>query len=128
MRFEEEQVRNAFIFQGATSKIKAKDIRVYIEDGIPYIHYIGEFYSKYGKYEITIPKMSIDIESIVEDRDVKYDTLHGLISYPKISFSRNLYTVENYIFTLRCIEKAMTKEEIEKELGYKINIVYEDNE
>jgi len=37
-------------------------------------------------------------------------------------FYRNIYAVNDEFFSMEFVEKTMTKAQIEKELGYKINI------
>ena len=75
---------------GCSRQLKAKDISIYIEDGQPYIHWVGEFSNGNDVYEVDIPKMDINIDAIVEDRPVEVDTL-GHVSYPKVSFARYFY-------------------------------------
>lgn len=124
-----ELERTAFknvITLGCSRQLKAKDISIYIEDGQPYIHWVGEFSDGNDVYEVDIPKMDVNIDAIVEDRPIEFDTL-GHVSYPKVSFVRNIYAVQDGVmFTVACKKREMTKEQIEKELGYKVKIKEED--
>ena len=107
-------------------QLKAKDISIYIEDGQPYIHWVGEFSDGNDVYEVDIPKMDINIDAIVEDKPIEFDTL-GNVTYPKVSFASNFYAVQDgVVFTVTCKKREMTKEQIEKELGYKVKIKTED--
>lgn len=112
---------------GCSRQLKAKSISVFIEDGQPYIHWVGEFNNGNDVYEVDIPKMDINIDAIVEDRSIEFDTL-GHVTYPKVSFARHFYAVQNGVnFTVTCKKREMTKEQIENELGYKIKIKDEDD-
>jgi len=112
---------------GCSRQLKAKDISIYIEDGQPYIHWVGEFSNGNDVYEIDIPKMDANIDAIVEDRPIEFDML-GHVSYPMVSFARHFYAVQDGVeFTVDCKKREMTKEQIEKELGYKVKIKDEDN-
>ena len=107
---------------GHNGPIKAKDIQVFIEDGHPYIHWVGILEDENGTYEIDIPKMDVNISAIVEESEV-VDGIH----FPKITLSRNIYVVEdNVTFYVNCKKKKMSKKDIEKELGYKVEIKEDD--
>lgn len=123
--WERTAVKNVLTL-GCSRQLKAKDISIYIEDGQPYIHWVGEFSNGNNVYEVDIPKMDVNIDAIVEDKLIEVDTL-GHVTYPKISFSRNFYAVQDDVkFTVTCKKREMTKEQIEKELGYKVKIKEED--
>lgn len=113
---------------GHNRKLKAKNINVFIEDGHPYIHWTGEFEDEKGIYEVDIPKMDINIDAIIEDRDYEFDPINGL-EYPKITFARQIYaTQENANFNISVVTLKLTKEQIEKKLGHKIYIQDEDDD
>ena len=115
---------SVFRFDG-DEHIKAKQINVFIEDGVPYLRYIGTFYNGNNEYEITFPKMSIDITAIIDNNDIMLNA----DGFPVSKFRRELYVVENgSYFTVQCKKKKMTKKEIEKELGYEIQIVDEEDD
>ena len=125
--WEKTHIKNV-VTLGGSRQLKAKDISIFLEDGQPYIHWVGEFSNGNDVYEVDIPKMDVNIDAIVEDKPVEFDTL-GHVSYPKVSFVKHLYAVQDgVIFTVTCKKREMTKEQIEKELGYKINIVDEDDD
>ena len=123
--WERTAVKNV-ITLGCSRQLKAKDICIYIEDGQPYIHWVGEFSNGNNVYEVDIPKMDVNIDAIVEDRPIEFNTL-GHASYPMVSFARHFYAVQDGVkFTVACKKREMTKEQIEKELGYKVKIKDED--
>ena len=108
-------------------RIKAKDIKVFIENGKPYIYYVGCFSDGKNEYEIEIPKMDVDLTAIVEDFDYYDDS--NINEIAPLGIRRNLYVGQDCTFyKLKCKKKEMTKEQIEKELGYKIDIVDEDDD
>lgn len=123
--WETTAVKNVLTLK-CSRQLKAKDISIYVEDGQPCIHWVGEFSDGNDVYEVDIPKMDVNIDAIVEDKPIGFDTL-GHVSYPKVSFARHFYAVQDGVeFTVTCKKREMTKEEIEKELGYKIKIKDED--
>ena len=125
--WEKTNIKNVLTLK-CSRQLKAKDISVYIEDGQPYIHWVGEFSDGNDVYEVDIPKMDVNIDAIVEDMPIEFDTL-GHVSYPKVSFVRHFYAVQDGVeFTVACKKREMTKEEIEKELGYKVKIKDEDDD
>lgn len=125
--YERTAVKNV-ITLGCSRQLKAKNISIYIKDGQPYIHWIGEFSNGNDVYEVDIPKMDVNIDVIIEDKPIEFDTL-GNVSYPKISFARQFYAVQDNVeFNIACKKREMTKEQIEKELGYKVKIKDENDE
>lgn len=123
--WETTAVKNVLTLK-CSRQLKAKDISIYIEDGQPYIHWVGEFSNGNDVYEVDIPKIDVNIDAIVEDKPIEFDTL-GHVSYPMVSFVRHIYAVQDGVmFTVTCKKREMTKEQIEKELGYKIKIKDED--
>lgn len=125
--WEKTHIKN-IVTLGCSRQLKAKNISIFIEDGQPYIHWVGEFSNGNDVYEVDIPKMDINIDAIVEDRPVEFDIL-GHVSYPKVSFARQFYAVQDGVtFAITCKKREMTKEQIEEELGYKIKIKDEDDD
>lgn len=125
--FETTAFKNVLTL-GCSRQLKAKNISIFVENGQPYIHWTGEFSNGKDVYEVDIPKMDINVDAIVEDKPIEFDTLGGCI-IPKVSLVRHFYTVQNGVgFTITCKKREMTKEQIEKELGYKVNIKDEDGD
>lgn len=126
-KWETTAIKNVLTL-GCSRQLKAKDISIYIEDGQPYIHWVGEFSNGNDVYEVDIPKMDVNIDAIVEDKPIEFDTL-GRVTYPKVSFRRYFYVDQDGVeFTVACKKREMTKEQIEKELGYKVKIKDEDDD
>ena len=112
--------------------VKLIDKQVYEEDGLLYLCLTYEFENDEGKYNLYIPKISLDIKTndipiincalynFVNNEEYMYDFRAGAHNYilkPKDSKE------EFYTYKIETKEKKMTVEEIEKELGYKVQIV-----
>lgn len=116
--------------------VKLIDKQVYEEDGLLYLSLTYEFENiegnNEGKYNLYIPKIALDIKT----NDLP---IINNYSYHSINNERYIYDFQagkhNYIlkpedskeefhtFKIETKEKNMTVEEIEKELGYKVQIV-----
>ena len=107
---------------------KAKDVNIFVEDGQCYLRYVGIISDGDDEYELTVPKMDINVTAITQSVDECF--YNGFDTVPrKITLRRNIYTDHDVnAFTLRRVKKKMTKEQIEKELGYKIEIEDEDDD
>lgn len=107
---------------------KAKDVSIFLEDGQYYIRYVGVINDGNDEYELVVPKMDINVTAITQSMDECF--YHGFDTVPRsITLRRNIYIDHDVnAFTLRRVKKKMTKEQIEKELGYKIEIEDEDDD
>ena len=98
--------------------IKPTDLKIYYEDSIPYLDYKGIAETNYGKVEIHFPKMGLALNNFECHRETLYN-----------GFGTSAVTITEYstqsdeVFTIRILERDMTKKQIEKKLGYKVNIV-----
>lgn len=94
-----------------------KDVKIYYEDGIPYMEYRGIANGfNCDKFEVHFPKIKLEIsEFSFEEEYYSPSKLNVTFSDENV---RNLYKP-----TFKIFEKTMTKAQIEKELGYKVNIV-----
>lgn len=95
------------------------DVKIYYENGTPYMEYRGVTQNpRFDKVEIYLPKISLSISSIEYTENLyDPDELH-------VTFSdKYLVHPHKNVFTAKTIERNMTKAQIEKELGYKVNIV-----
>ena len=98
--------------------IKPTDLKIYYEDSIPYLEYKGIAETNYGKVEIHFPKMGLVLNNFECHRETLYN-----------GFGASIVTMTEYstqsdeAFTITILERDMTKKQIEKELGYKVNIV-----
>lgn len=116
--------------------VKLIDKQVYEEDGLLYLSLTYEFENiegnNEGKYNLYIPKIALGIKTndmpiinhnsyhYINHEENVYDFKAGAHNYilePEDSKE------EFYTFKIETKEKKMTIEEIEKELGYKVQIV-----
>lgn len=101
------------------------DIRVFYENEKPYVYYKGKMISESGEWEIEIPKMSMvlnTLERIIDTNDVT--NASGNIMY-RIPVCNQFFAAHDVAYTLRSIKRKMTKSQIERSLGYSIDIVGE---
>ena len=101
--------------------ITPTDVKVYIEDGVPYLDYKGIIKSGKQDVEIHIPKMGLNFRGVECGSD-RFNNGYILTSLRHQCFAIN-EPERPYMYTLKILEREMTKKEIEKELGYKVNIV-----
>lgn len=103
-----------------SSNIQPTDVKIYFENGVPYLDYTGTCYMNDGcKYKIHIPKVGLTLTSTELESDTCYDYLgHVRTILPCFQ----LYACGDEIFTVEVIEREVSKRQLEKELGYKINI------
>ena len=92
------------------------DAKIFYENHKPYLEYTGIVTGANGeKVKIHLPKISLEFQEteIKFDRDMMTTTFSSqtLIQSPKDKM------------TLQIMTRNMTKKEIEKELGYKVNII-----
>ena len=112
-----------------------KDAQIYIQDGSRYLKLVYEYEDSYGIHELTIPQVEfpfgnrLDLTYICENNpalqrlsirlctegDVTNVYLHNSKSYDGLVY----YTDK----IIKRKPKKMTLEEIERELGYKVEIV-----
>ena len=116
--------------------VKLIDKQVYEEDGLLYLSLTYEFKNiegnNEGKYNLYIPKIALDIKTndmpIINHNSYRYINheenvydfkagTHNYILKPEDSKE------EFYTYKIETKDKKMTIEEIEKELGYKVQIV-----
>lgn len=115
---------NALCF---VDKLKCTSASIFYEDNVPYIDWKGATVLSNGSIaNVHIPKMSLDINEIEneceyqpvysDDNCFLYDITKSRQVFVKDGFEPD----EDIIITIK--EREMTKEQIEKELGYKIKI------
>ena len=110
-----------------TSKLKPIDVKIFIEDGVPYLDYIGIAETDIGKAKVHIKKISLDITAISRNYDESYACdWHGVKFFPIRTKLEILAENENW-FDYEILEVEMTKKQAEQNmkenLGYKVNIV-----
>lgn len=108
--------------QTRTGKITPIDVRVYIENGIPYLDYIGVEETNWGKVKIHIPKIGLDITAITQEEDIvsAYGSNNKKLASIRTRFE--IFAENDKWCEYKILEREMSKEQIEKELGYKIKI------
>lgn len=101
--------------------IKPKDVSIFIEDGIPYMKYIGTTTLSNGiKVEVECPKMSLWIKGMESESESVYDYTDYFGTPKVMTYQREFYAVEDAVFTIKTLERTCKKEDLEKELGYKL--------
>ena len=96
------------------------DVKIYTEDGTPYLDYTGTCYMSDGcKYKIHFPKIGFAFSQIMQEKEDKYD----YFGYKrKILMNFNIFASDNKFYEFEIIEREVSKKQLEKELGYKLNI------
>lgn len=106
-------------------QVTPTDIRVFYENEKPYVYYKGKMISESGEWEIEISKMSMvlnTLERIIDSNDA-IDIYGNIMHHAPV---RNQFFADhNVAYTLRSIKRKMTKSQIERSLGYSIDIVGE---
>lgn len=94
------------------------DVKVYYENKTPYLDYTGEALGPdNSRIKIHIPKVRLDFRRFhCERREYRHYT--GLI----LGFEQHAVLESDNHITFEIVEREMTKEQIEKQLGYKIKI------
>lgn len=109
-----------------TSTIWPTDVKVFYESNRPYVHYKGKVRTPDGEFNVEIPKMSMELHAI--DREIDeffYDCTFGGregISN-KVTVASRLYCESDVYMNLTPVKVRMTKKQVEKKLGYKVDIV-----
>ena len=102
---------------GIVRPIKPTSVEVFYEDGVPYIKYIGRTELDNGLVvQVEIPKMDLILKEVVSEYDSKYS------DKAKIIASQNIYVKSEHWCKFKPLARTCTKKDLEKELGYKLNI------
>lgn len=101
--------------------ITPKDVSIFIEDGVPYMKYVGTTTLSNGiKVEVECPKMSLVLKGIESETEKRYG-YYDIFNKPHVvTYKREFFTVEDAAFIVRTLERTCKKEDLEKELGYKL--------
>ena len=113
-----------------------KDLQLYKEDNQYYFSAVFNYEDKKGYYEISVPKIKLPISYCQVSTESSYDIWYGHQKIAKVDFgfcTLDAFPVaignQETLFTMKCIEEKvhkMTLAEIEKELGYKIELKKEN--
>lgn len=107
-----------------------KDLQLYKENDQYYFSAVFNYEDKKGYYEMSVPKIKLPISYCQITHDHSYDILYGDVHDVKVDLgfcTLNAYPFNDKgtFFTVTCLEEKvhkMTLAEIEKELGYKIEL------
>lgn len=110
-----------------TDKFKCTSAAIFYENNIPYIDWKGTTILSNGSIaNVHIPKMSLDISKI--ENECEYQPVYSSDNcfLYNITKSRQVFVKDGFEpdedVIIEIKEREMTKEQIEKELGYKIKI------
>lgn len=104
-----------------SSDVCPTDVKIYIEDGVPYLDYIGTFYATDGsKCKVHFPKIGLTFSKVMQEKEKEEYDYFG---YKKRIITKfDIFAVDNKLAKFEVIEREMSKKQLEKELGYKLNI------
>lgn len=109
----------------ATDYIHPIDVKVYVEDNIPYLEYTGIVNRGDMKIKVHFPKIDLSfnvLEHISEHQTYGGDPWGRSLGSVLLS-QKVLIGNTDVAYTYEVIEREMTKEQVEKALGYKVKIV-----
>ena len=124
------------------NKSKIKTLNFYEEEGKYYAKVVGAYENESGKYEVIIPKIDLDIDTLgtVEliSRPSEFAKLFSMDEHSVRIGGTRYYDLDTAVipeisdepvyFVERCLEETvhkLTKSEIEDKLGYKIEVIEE---
>lgn len=103
------------------SPITPIDVKIYTEDGVPYLDYIGTFYTNDGcKCKIHLPKIGLTFSKVTQEKEEEEYDYFGYKQIITTAF--NVFASNDEWFKYEIIEREVSKKQLEKELGYKLNI------
>lgn len=103
-----------------SSGVRPTDVKIYIEDGVPYLDYIGTFYATDGsKCKVHFHKIGLTFSKVMQEKEEEYDCF----GYKQRIITKfDIFAVDDKWATFEVIEREVSKKQLEKELGYKLNI------
>lgn len=103
-----------------SSGVRPTDVKIYIEDDVPYLDYIGTFYATDGsKCKVHFPKIGLTFSKVMQEKEEEYDCFDYK---QRIITKFDIFAVDDKWATFEVIEREVSKKQLEKELGYKLNI------
>ena len=103
------------------TKLKCTKASIYYENNQPFIDWYGEARTLNGYVlECHIPKMGLDINNIENEVERCCNPFGMFIKSRQVFVKDEFAPDEDIIIEIK--EREMTKEQIEKELGYKVKI------
>ena len=110
--------------------MELKNVSIYTEHGLYYLDLTYQYEQDGSLYEVHIPKVRLAVERLIDIRIDSgwYDvaTVPVEVAYAFFNdrtLSMQINPIKNRYFEVHTIKKKMTLEEIEKELGYKVEII-----
>ena len=111
-------MRNNFHIE---SSLMPTDVKIYTEDGTPYLDYTGTCYMSDGcKYKIHIPKIGLTFSKVTQEKEEDEYDFYGYKQ--RITTDFRVFVSNEEWFKYEIIERDVSKKQLEKELGYKVNI------
>ena len=103
------------------SNITPTDVKIYVENGTPYLDYTGTCYASNGdKIKVHLPKVDLTLTNITQEKE--YEEWKYQWGSREILTRFNVYASNDKWATFEVIEREVSKKQLEKELGYKLNI------
>lgn len=107
-----------------------KDLSMYKENDQYYLSAVIQYEDENGFYEVTVPKITFPISKNIQfNQECVYDEWRHPYTSASVDFGSFTLQVipdaKGIFFTVNCLEekrRKMTLAEIEKELGYKIEL------
>lgn len=104
------------------------DVRIYYDDGMPYLDYTGITRTTDGcEVKVHLPKISLVYNLIQMNTETKdhyaYDKRGNLIATFPVKLNQACFIKNDQWFDMQIVKRQMTKKQIEKELGYQIKIM-----
>lgn len=126
---------NEIIMDNSRNKCFLKDAQIYIQDGSRYLKLVYEYEDSFGIHELTIPQVEfpfgnrLNLIHIYENNPTRQGLSIRLCTEGDVA-NVYLHDTKSYdgviYYTDKIIKhkpKKMTIEEIERELGYKVEII-----
>lgn len=111
------------ITDAIVQRITPVSIEVFYENQRPYIKYIGTTKLSNGiKVQVEIPKMDLVLNEINREEEVYEKREWNNKLCERVVVSQNIYVKHDQWCNIVPIERTCTKKDLEKELGYKLNI------
>ena len=104
-----------------SSGVRPTDVKIYIEDGVPYLDYVGTFYATDGsRCKVHFPKIGLTFSKVTQEKD---EEEYDYFGYKQRIITRfDVYAVNDELATFEVVERDVSKKQLENELGYKLNI------
>lgn len=103
------------------SNITPTDVKIYVENGTPYLDYTGICYASNGdKIKVHLPKVGLTLNIVTQEKE--YEEWKYQCGSREIFTKFNVYASNGQLATFEVLEREVSKKQLEKELGYKLNI------